>query len=158
LNSPFQEINTTIQGILKKYMKNIINNSKSYECISMLNKPIITDLETQQTSDKCSTILTDGVISLLFSEVRSIKELIKHDNKENYSKQKNKSKLVENITDKPRYLNQKEVILYLGHEKIFWILVDEFGLKPIRTEHKCNIYCFQQIDEKCRMFELNIAA
>jgi ribosomal protein S25 len=56
-----------------------------------------------------------------------------------------------------KYLNQKEVIAYLGHEKIFWILVDEYGLKPIRQEHRCNIYCSKQLEEKCTMFEHNIA-
>jgi hypothetical protein len=58
----------------------------------------------------------------------------------------------------PRYMNQKEVISYLGHEKIFWILVEEYGLKPIRQEHKCNIYCSKQVEEKCIQFEHNIAA
>ena len=61
------------------------------------------------------------------------------------------------INSFPRYLNQKEVIAYLGHEKVFCILVDEYGLKPIRTEHKCNIYCSKQVDEKCIQFEHNIA-
>ncbi len=58
----------------------------------------------------------------------------------------------------PRYLNQKEVIAYLGHEKIFSILVDEYGLSPIRQEHKCNIYCSKQVEEKCLQLEFNIAA
>jgi len=58
----------------------------------------------------------------------------------------------------PRYMNQKEVISYLGHEKIFWIIVEEYGLKPIRQEHKCNIYCSKQVEEKCIQFEFNIAA
>jgi hypothetical protein len=58
----------------------------------------------------------------------------------------------------PRYMNQKEVISYLGIEKTFWILVGEYGLKPIRQEHKCNIYCSKQVEEKCIQFEFNIAA
>jgi hypothetical protein len=58
----------------------------------------------------------------------------------------------------PKYMNQKEVIAYLGHEKIFWILVNEYGLKPIRQEHRLNIYCSKQVDEKCVMLDLNIAA
>jgi hypothetical protein len=58
----------------------------------------------------------------------------------------------------PKYMNQKEVIAYLGHEKIFWILVNEYGLKPIRQEHRLNIYCSKQVDEKCVMLELNLAA
>jgi hypothetical protein len=58
----------------------------------------------------------------------------------------------------PRYMNQKEVISYLGLEKTFWILVEEYGLKPIRHEHKCNIYCSKQVEEKCIQFEHNIAA
>jgi len=58
----------------------------------------------------------------------------------------------------PRYMNQKEVISYLGHEKIFSILVEEYGLKPIRQEHRCNIYCSKQVEEKCIQFEHNIAA
>jgi len=58
----------------------------------------------------------------------------------------------------PRYMNQKEVIAYLGHEKIFWILVEEYGLVPIRQQHKCNIYCSKMVEEKCVMFELNITA
>jgi hypothetical protein len=57
----------------------------------------------------------------------------------------------------PRYMNQKEVINYLGHEKIFWILVEEYGLKSIRQEHRINIYCSKQVEEKCTMFEHNIA-
>jgi hypothetical protein len=56
----------------------------------------------------------------------------------------------------PRYMNQKEVISYLGHEKVFWILVQEFGLKPIRQEHKCNVYCSKQVEEKCIQFERNL--
>ena len=56
----------------------------------------------------------------------------------------------------PRYMNQKEVISYLGHEKIFSILVQEFGLKPIRQEHKCNVYCSKQVEEKCIQFEHNL--
>jgi hypothetical protein len=58
----------------------------------------------------------------------------------------------------PKYMNQKEVIAYLGHEKIFWILVKEYGLKPLREEHRINIYCCKQVEEKCTMFEFNIAA
>jgi hypothetical protein len=58
----------------------------------------------------------------------------------------------------PKYMNQKEVVAYLGHEKIFWILVEEYGLKPIRQEHRCNVYCSKQVEEKCIQFELNIAA
>jgi hypothetical protein len=58
----------------------------------------------------------------------------------------------------PKYMNQKEVIAYLGHDKIFWILVNEYGLKPIRQEHRLNIYCSKQVDEKCVMLDLNIAA
>jgi hypothetical protein len=58
----------------------------------------------------------------------------------------------------PRYMNQKEVISYLGHEKIFWILVEDYGLKPIRQEHRLNIYCSKMVQEKCVMFEFNIAA
>lgn len=58
----------------------------------------------------------------------------------------------------PRYLKQRDVISYLGIEKTFWILVEEYGLKPVRQEHKCNIYCSKQVEEKCVMFELNIAA
>jgi hypothetical protein len=58
----------------------------------------------------------------------------------------------------PRYMNQKEVIDSLGHEKIFWILVEEYGLKPIREGHKFNIYSTKQVEEKCIQFELNIAA
>ena len=57
----------------------------------------------------------------------------------------------------PKYMNQKEVIAFLGHEKIFWILVEEYGLKPIRQEHKCNIYSSKQVEEKCIQFEHNIA-
>jgi len=57
----------------------------------------------------------------------------------------------------PRYMNQKEVINYLGHEKVFLILVEEYGLKPIRQEHRINIYCSKQVEEKCTMFEHNIA-
>ena len=139
-------------------MKNINDKSEYKKSNSLLDNPIITDLSLIQTSGSDNAILTNKVISLLFSEFSSIKELIKRDNNVNYSNQKTKYKLTDNATDKPRYLNQTEVISYLGHKKIFWILVDEFGLKPIRTEHKCNIYCFQQVDEKCRMFELNIAA
>ena len=58
----------------------------------------------------------------------------------------------------PKYMNQKEVIAFLGHEKIFWILVKEYGLKPLRQEHRINIYCCKQVEEKCTMFEFNIAA
>jgi hypothetical protein len=57
----------------------------------------------------------------------------------------------------PRYMNQREVINYLGHEKVFLILVEEYGLKPIRQEHRINIYCSKQVEEKCTMFEHNIA-
>jgi hypothetical protein len=56
----------------------------------------------------------------------------------------------------PRYLNQKEVVTYIGHEKVFRILVDEYGLKPIRQEHKCSIYCAKEVEEKCIMFERNL--
>ncbi|MCE9587334.1 MAG: hypothetical protein K8R57_03360 [Verrucomicrobia bacterium] len=58
----------------------------------------------------------------------------------------------------PRYMNQKEVISYLGHEKVFRILVEEYHLQPVREEHKCNIYCSKQVEEKCIQFEFNIAA
>ncbi|MCX8492954.1 MAG: hypothetical protein ORN23_01830 [Chthoniobacterales bacterium] len=139
-------------------MKNLNDNSEYKKSNSLLDNPIITDLSLLQTSGSDNAILTSNVISLLFSEFRSLKELIKRDSNTNYSKQKTKYELDYNVAEKPRYLNQTEVISYLGHKKIFWILVDEYGLKPIRTEHKCNIYCFQQVDEKCRMFELNIAA
>jgi hypothetical protein len=56
----------------------------------------------------------------------------------------------------PKYMNQKEVVSYLGHEKIFWILVEEYGLKPIRQEHRCNVYCSKQVEEKCIQFEFNL--
>lgn len=55
----------------------------------------------------------------------------------------------------PRFMNQKEVIDYLGLEKTFWILVSEYGLKPIRQEHKCNIYSSKQVEELCIQFERN---
>ena len=58
----------------------------------------------------------------------------------------------------PRYMSQKEAIAYVGHERIFWILVDEYGLTPIRKEHKLSIYCSKQVEEKCIQFEHNIAA
>ncbi len=35
----------------------------------------------------------------------------------------------------PRFLNQVEVIEYVGKEKIFRILVEEYGLKPIEQTH-----------------------
>lgn len=56
----------------------------------------------------------------------------------------------------PRYMNQKEVIAYLGHKKTFEILVDEYGLKPIRQEHKCNIYSSKQVEELCIQFDHNL--
>jgi hypothetical protein len=56
----------------------------------------------------------------------------------------------------PRYMNQKEVIGYLGHEKTFRILVNEYGLKPIRQEHKCNIYSSKQVEELCIQFDHNL--
>jgi hypothetical protein len=53
-------------------------------------------------------------------------------------------------------MNQKEVIGYLGHEKTFRILVNEYGLKPIRQEHKCNIYSSKQVEELCIQFDHNL--
>ena len=52
-------------------------------------------------------------------------------------------------------MNQKEVIVHLGLKKAFEILVDEYGLKPIREEHKCNIYSVKQVDELSSQFEHN---
>jgi len=59
---------------------------------------------------------------------------------------------------KSRYLNQKEVIKYLGHQKVFKILVEEYDLKPVRQEHKCTIYSLKQVEEKCIQLDHNIAA
>ena len=55
-------------------------------------------------------------------------------------------------------MNRKELISYLGHKKIFSILTDEYGLKPIRQEHRLSIFCLKQVEEKCIQFELNIEA
>jgi hypothetical protein len=55
----------------------------------------------------------------------------------------------------PKFMNQKEVIVHLGLKKAFEILVDEYGLKPIREEHKCNIYSVKQVDELSSQFAHN---
>lgn len=57
---------------------------------------------------------------------------------------------------KPRYLNKKEAVRYVGKEKIFDILCQEYGLKPIRESHKSKIYCFKQLESICIQFERNI--
>jgi hypothetical protein len=63
-----------------------------------------------------------------------------------------------NVKQFPRYMNRKELISYLGHEKIFNILVEEYGLRPFRQEHKCSIYCTKDVEQKCIQFERNIYA
>jgi hypothetical protein len=53
-------------------------------------------------------------------------------------------------------MNQKEVISYLGSKKTFRELVDDYGLKPIRQEHKYTIYSVKQVDELCSQFDHNL--
>lgn len=70
-----------------------------------------------------------------------------------------KKKVGSNIlvnTPAPKYMNQKEVITHLGHEKVFSILVEEYGLKPVRMEHKCHIYSTKHLEEKCIQFEQSL--
>ena len=56
----------------------------------------------------------------------------------------------------PRYFNREECISYLGKETVFKILVNEYGLEPIRNMHKGNIYCTKHLENLCIQFENNI--
>lgn len=56
----------------------------------------------------------------------------------------------------PRYFNKAECISYLGKEAAFRILVNEYGLEPVRYIHKGNLYCTKHLEELCIQFENNI--
>ena len=56
----------------------------------------------------------------------------------------------------PRYFNKEECISYLGKESAFKILVNEYGLKPIRNMHKGNLFCTKHLEDLCIKFENNI--
>lgn len=56
----------------------------------------------------------------------------------------------------PRYLIKKEVIEYLGKESVFKTLCNEYGLQPIREQHKGNLYSSRHVEDLCIQFENNI--
>jgi hypothetical protein len=127
-----------------------INTRKEIDIISF---PSVDGYSITESNNQNNNVIGEGsVISTLIGEVRSLKEMITRGEKELRNKKKGHSNILVN-TLPPRYLNQKEVIDYLGFEKVFRILVEEYGLKPIRQEHKCNVYCFKQVEEKCIQFE-----
>ena len=53
----------------------------------------------------------------------------------------------------PRYLNQSEAIAYIGKKKIFDLLVQDYGLKPVMQTHKGTLYCSRHVEELCIQFE-----
>ena len=53
----------------------------------------------------------------------------------------------------PRYLNQSEAIAYIGKKKIFDLLVQDYGLKPVMQSHKGTLYCSRHVEELCIQFE-----
>jgi hypothetical protein len=56
----------------------------------------------------------------------------------------------------PRYLNEVEVIEYLGKRKVFEILLKDYGLKAIVKGHRGNLYSFKHVEEVCLQFENNM--
>ena len=98
----------------------------------------------------------ENIISVLFHEFKSLRNALLNGSNNSPVTVLKQEKMRSPLTS--RYVNQKEVIHYLGKEKVFWILVEEFGLVALREEHKCNIYLSKDVLEKCQMFDLNIAA
>lgn len=98
----------------------------------------------------------ENIISVLFHEFKSLKNALLNGSNNSPATVRKQDNMRSPLTS--RYVNQKEIIHYLGKEKVFWILVEEYGLEAIREEHKCNIYLSKDVLEKCQMFDLNIAA